>query len=277
MKETQWQREWEFSPVPIYTECATEYTLPDYLPEVRRVLSVQGKVMPEGRYVAKGQAECSGSCLFSLFYTDPVGDLASLSVLLEYQYVSSTEIGEGEEAQFFETVCLEQVSCRLVGPRKLQLRGMVVSRPKWWVSKPAQDFPEEEGSLEFLQKETPSKITFPFFGDKKSVSAALPLSGGVGMQLLSADGCVFVRELSEHQSGVNAKGEVKLEAVLVGEDGMPFSVSTKVPFEETLPKESNVHSFCIGEISSLESNIKEDEQGCQVVFEGTIRLLGYRI
>ena len=63
MKDTEWLREVELPTEPLLTECATEYTLPDYLPDMRRVVEVRGKLMPNSQYLEGNRGECTGACV----------------------------------------------------------------------------------------------------------------------------------------------------------------------------------------------------------------------
>ena len=119
-KTERWVEE-EIAFDPVYQECGTEYALPDYLPDVRRVLTVRGKLMPGGQFMGGSTAEFAGVCQFCVLYADPDGKVASLTLPVDYRY--TVNMGEvGEECKYYEDSRLENVSCRLMGPRKMQLK-----------------------------------------------------------------------------------------------------------------------------------------------------------
>ena len=272
MKETEWAREEAKVFGPIYTECVSEYTLPDYLPDIRKVLSVKGQLMPIAPFLSDEQAEWGGSCVFSVLYTSPEGKAAALSIPVEYRFALPFGDKGEEEIKFFEHSKIEQISCRLTGPRKLQAKAAVVSRPKWWQEK-EQKGARQEDNLVLLKKEWEFESTFPFHFQCKPIAATLPLTGK-DLQLLSSEGCVFIRELTKEKDKVTAKGEVRVEAILAGEDGIPFTLGTKVNFEEVLPPEVNESSLCLGQITAMEVELREEEEAAEVIFDMEICLFG---
>ena len=45
----------------IFTETSGDYILPDYLPEIRKILKVTSKVIPAGKFISGGKAEFAGT------------------------------------------------------------------------------------------------------------------------------------------------------------------------------------------------------------------------
>ena len=39
----------------VTTECTVEHTLPDYMPEIRRIRRIDARVIPSGKYVGDGE------------------------------------------------------------------------------------------------------------------------------------------------------------------------------------------------------------------------------
>lgn len=272
-KTERWVEE-EIAFDPVYQECATEYTLPDYLPDVRRVLTVRGKLMPGGQFMGGSTAEFAGVCQFSVLYADPEGKVASLTLPVDYRY--TVNMGEvGEECKYYEDSRLENASCRLMGPRKMQLKGTVVSRVTRWTESEKEALSTDGEDLKFLEKTYTARRMYPFSTEEKSLTATLPVSGGSDCALLFYDGAVFVREITRAKDGILATGEIRLEAVCAGEDGVPFSLFSKIPFEEALPEEASPESFCMGKITSLDANVSEEGDGCQLLFDIGMRLFGH--
>ena len=196
--------------------------------------------------------------MFHLLYTAPDGDVASVSIPGEYKH--TVNIGSEHEGEilFWEHSHLEQVSCRLIGPRKMLCRGMVVSKPKWWADEPQEGSTEEQEDLYFLEKECISKRALPFSTQDRSMKVSLPVEGAGDAAILSYDGAALVREICQGNQGKVAKGDLYLEAVLAGEDDIPFTLSTKSSFEEALPEGVEENIFCTAEVTSLEVGMAEE-------------------
>ena len=66
-------------------ECTADGTVPDYLPEIRRVLSVRAEAIPGGQYTGQNRAECAGSCRFAILYADPDGIISSVEAVGDFE------------------------------------------------------------------------------------------------------------------------------------------------------------------------------------------------
>ena len=274
MKDTEWLREVELPTEPLLTECATEYTLPDYLPDMRRVVEVRGKLMPNSQYLEGNRGECTGACVCSVLYCDPNGHINAFSLPLEYHYTPSVTAMDKEQIKWYEDQRLDHLTYRLMGPRKIQLKATVVSRSTFWEAEEKEALKDEEGMEIFTQPCTARRV-YPFRGEEKRMTFTLPLSAGKDIQILLTNGEVFVREWAEEKSGDLAKGEVKLEAVCVGEDGIPFTVFGKAAFEEVLPEEAYKILLCQGKLTALEANVNETEAGAEIAFDFGVALSGF--
>ena len=54
-------------------EVGGDFTLPDYLPEIRRILRAEATCAPMGEYIKDGRGEYAGSVSFTLIYQDGEG------------------------------------------------------------------------------------------------------------------------------------------------------------------------------------------------------------
>ena len=59
----------------VITELSEEFSLPDYQPEMKRLLRVRATVLPSDQYVGAGNVECSGRIDYSILYTGNDGAL----------------------------------------------------------------------------------------------------------------------------------------------------------------------------------------------------------
>ena len=106
-------------------EAGGEYTLPDYMPEVRRILRVDCDAAMTGQYDRQDKTEIGGEVRYYLIYLDGEGTLASAS--FDGTFDCSVPGGEGVRMQVNPTV--ENVSCRLGGPRRVSMKANIGLRP----------------------------------------------------------------------------------------------------------------------------------------------------
>ena len=104
--------------------------LPDYLPEIRRILRVSSRILPAGKYIGGAKAEFAGTVVHSVIYTGETGALAAANLSSDYEF----SVPLGEQAQNCDPIVyakseIDSVVCRLGGPRKLSIRTKIKASP----------------------------------------------------------------------------------------------------------------------------------------------------
>ena len=108
------------------TELSGDYTLPDYQPELRRLLYVSGRALPPAKYVGGGSVELDGVMEYQILYVGADGGLYSAPLTGEYNLRQPME--NLSEFDLNEGVCVlsscipESITARVTAPRKLTLR-----------------------------------------------------------------------------------------------------------------------------------------------------------
>lgn len=246
--ENRW--EWDVKVGDTKVEVGGEYVLPDYLPEVKRVLRVDLAVFPDGQYVRDGVAECGGRVKYYVFYSAQDGTLSCAA--LDGEYVGEVPIGDGVEV--LVNARPEGATCRPLGPRKLSLKANICLHPTAFVAEyTASNLPDEAGEVEQLIKMVPCAHTnFVKSGD---IPLAHTVHLGGACEVLAREAHVVVRNAKCEEGGVAANGEVWVSLVLCAQDGTPRSQRVKIPFEAFVPSEGAL-------------------VGCGVVLQGMVRDLG---
>ena len=120
----------------IVTELSEDFDLPDYQPEIKRLLRVQARVSSADTYIGAGNAECSGTVDYSILYSGADGTLYCASQTGEYRFAFPVELpadfdaGEGLICDVDSQA--ENVAGRVMAPRKLTLRCRLRSRAQLW-------------------------------------------------------------------------------------------------------------------------------------------------
>ena len=108
-------------------EISEEFNLPDYIPEVRKMLTVRAGVLPESKYLAdKGsgsQLDFGGTVTYLVIYTDDEGNLCSTP--LSSAYEASTQLSSHPETVLIDTV-VDNTSVRVNAMRKILNRPVVL-------------------------------------------------------------------------------------------------------------------------------------------------------
>ncbi len=257
----------------ILSETSGDFILPDYLPEMRKVLRVDTRLIPVGNYQNGDKTEFAGTAMHTLVYTDPKGEIAAVPLDSDYVYKVASPIGLANHSAIDE---VEHVLCRPQGPRKLQIktkiRSIVSSSSTASLPNPIADLPVSipPSSLEKLH------ITMPGLHLLSGSSGDLHTADSVAVDGITPDalrmlwcfGDIYLSEVRATNDGVLATGEVWVHAMATSEGATPFSISRRIPFEELIPIDgvnSAYTALARGCVLSIDNEIVEDGAGGSII------------
>ena len=227
----------------VATDLATDFALPDYLPEIKRLLRVTPAVLPESRYLGASSAEFSGAVEYLVTYAGADGNL--WSTRLRQDYAASTPVDADQLARGLDPAAdtqVDSVVSRVTGPRKLNMRARLRTHVHAWGDEPVE--PEIDGnpspaSLERLTKPCRAMRLLRAASEPIDLGDEIPLADGAGeTRVIRADGCVNVTDATVGDGTVTCRGELILQLLTcVEQDGMvsePEVTLRKLPFEEQL-------------------------------------------
>lgn len=227
----------------IATDLATDFALPDYLPEIKRLLRVTPIIIPESRYLGASSAEFNGTLEYLVTYSGADGNL--WSARLRQDYAVSTPVDADQLAHGLDPMADTQVDSivsRVTGPRKLNVRARLRTRVSAWGEVSVE--PEIEGNpspaaLERLMKPCRVMRLFHAVSEPIDLGDEIALAAGEGeTRIIRADGCVQVNDAAVGDGGVTCRGELLLQLLTCYEqDGMssqPVQTWRKIPFEEQI-------------------------------------------
>ncbi len=213
---------------PVFTEVSEEFTLPEYEPEIRRILRVSVRVLPSGRYIGAGKAEFAGAVLYSLLYQGEEGKTADLPLSSEYHFTAPLADAEKDLRVFAETEA-ENTVCRPTGPRKVSFRTRLKSRIEQWDEETFPSVESASGSPELLTVPAVScRLTRGTTGEFE-IAGEIGLGGAVP---LGCDGTLAVLSAVPGTDTVIVKGELWAR-ITAEREGRLLTFSKRFPFEET--------------------------------------------
>ncbi len=242
----------DLSPEPIVCEAQGDYTLPDYQPEIRKILHVRATALPAGRYMSAARAEFAGTVSHTILYADAEGKLAAVTLDADYEF--NTPLPEEGDYIAVSDSMAESTSCRLAGPRKLTLRTKVRSLVHLYREEditPAIRGMGSERDLTSLeiQSEKAESMT-----QTCGSSGPFTLSGsarldepGAGLEAVWAGGNLLVSECRMQEGGCLCRGHAWVRCLLRRGDEPPYAVREKLPFEQLVPLAgAGERDACIG-------------------------------
>lgn len=209
------------------TEESHDFTLPDYLPEIRKMLRVTVTVDAPESYASASEVEYAGTLTCHVLYAGADGGLWAADLPAEYGFSLPIEASErcdlsmGVDAWADPTP--ELLVTRVLSPRKLNVR----CRMKIKAHAEAYHSLEEElrgsprGRIERLVGSTDSAVVLR--GSARGIELSDELiEGGAGdtLRVISGDAHVFVTEAIPDKDRVTLRGELIVKLLTVSEGGI---------------------------------------------------------
>lgn len=225
------------------SDLASDFSLPDYQPEIKRLLRVRATVAPPDKYIGVGNAEFSGIIEYCILYAGNDGSLYCVTQSEEYRFstpvevASDFEIGDGILCDV-ETLP-DMVVGRVAAPRKLSLKCRLRSRIRLYGTRLLEESVEgiAPDSIERLRGSADCARIFVGQGEALSLGDEIICeNGGDDLRVICAEGQVFVTEAIAGSECVNCRGEVSLKILCCheGSDEIPYTILRHIPFQQSV-------------------------------------------
>lgn len=255
-----------------------EFTIPDYLPAVKKLLTTECFTSDNEPYIKESPsggllAELSGESAFRVTWIgEETGNIASAVFRCGYESSSPLGVGASNSPVCIAPTTTENVFCRATGPRKLSLRARL-SCKLTVLSTETVKVPDAlfSGKIERLNENIKTVSTLTGSSSDLFADAAFPPE----LEVLSACGNVAVsscRTVSSNEAGV--EGNIIISAVCK-EDGKLCGREISVPFSETVSLSGDVtadpcHLSARGSVSSVTLNNDDSGYAVEAVFSVSV-------
>ncbi|MBQ7383258.1 MAG: DUF3794 domain-containing protein [Clostridia bacterium] len=259
----------------IATEVSNDYVLPDYQPEIRRVLRVSAAPLPPAKYIGGGKAEFNGTLDYQLLYIGSDGELYSAPLSAEYAFSAplelSSEFDLNEGVLLLADIRDEGITARVGAPRKLNIKCRLSARVKAYGMMICEERISGEVnplSIERLDGEFPSLMMLSGMGETAELSDEIAL-GADDTRVVSAYADAVVTDVSAADGYADCRGELRL-SLLTCRDGSPASaevISRSVPFNEQIEIEDiTPEATCRGSayVSDMTVSVEEGKILCSM-------------
>ncbi len=259
------------------TELSGDFSLPDYQPEIKRLLRVRATVSPPDKYIGAGNADFSGMIDYCILYAGNDGSLYCVTQSEEYQFstpvemTSDLDMGEGLVCDV-QTIP-DMVVGRVAAPRKLSVKCRLRSRVRLYGTR----LPEE--SISGADPDTVERLCGNAESARIFVGQGEPLqlgdeiiceSSDDDLRVICAEGQVFVTEAVAGSGCVNCRGEVALKLLCCHEgsnDVMPKTFLRRIPFNQAVPTdgaEVNCDACAHGVCSDISVTVEDGRILCDL-------------
>ncbi len=234
-------------------DISEDISLPDYQPEIKRLLRVTATVQPPTRYIGGGSIEFSGNVDFSILYAGEDNALYCFPASGEYTIRTAAD-GEAAQAYLsdqalcaYATIEPDLVSGRVGGPRKLSVRCRMRARVRAWGSTCAEEawksstsgeaqrlFREQQGIRTLCGTSRPVALRDEILPDRLSTDST---------RIVTAEATVLPEEITTATDRVSCRGQLCLKLLLQeddpqgaeGGDSLPITLWRKIPYQAEIP------------------------------------------
>ena len=259
MNQTIYVKRFDTSAVCDVTE---DFVLPDYIPEVRRVIGVRTTVSADGKYLSGDELETDGGVTYNVMYVGGDGAICMTSQTSSYtgHVPLKAEDDRFTPQDIVLTCTAENVSCRVTAPRKITLSSKV--RMKILSQKPADVTMKTEGKYP-VRRKTETKKCGVLSEYRQTGECSGEIREREGMRMICAGGELCLSDVRVTGGVVGIKGDAYVTAVLLSPEGGYVTAKSRVPVEEEITlaepvREGSCHAAAFGEVVLLEMQAAED-------------------
>lgn len=225
-------------------ELNSDFTLPDYQPEIRRLLSTRAIILPHSEYIGNGNAEISGEINYKITYLGADNELYSVTLSDKYKCNAPLNFNShsvnNDDTLIIPSCKTESVSARVLGPRKLNVRSKLDCQILAF--SPSIYTPNLVGAHNKSSIE--NKISHTnCINIKKSANESLILNDFVSfdtqtdnIRIIDCSASVTFSECLALSDKISAKGDATLKILYCndGESAHPICITKKIPFSHEL-------------------------------------------
>ncbi len=254
----------------VYADTHAEYVLPDYLGEIRKILATGAEIKPAAKYSSDGVTETSGIVVYDVLYTDAEGNLSAATFTSDYDLALPRSLEGGDSLHLDSRIA--SFAVRPAGPRKLSAKATVAAQET--VSHTENASPEGSAFAGEREPELSGKeIRLISASESESAERELAeciirLDGQIAdeVSVISSRAEAECESVSISGGEATVKGSITVYAIIKSESDVPYSVTHRIPFTETVEYQDAVgEPFPLATVSSLTTTVSADEEGCEVV------------
>ncbi len=254
-------------------EVGCEVTLPDYQPEIKRLLWVNATPSAPESYIGGGTMELSGRVEYRILYAGHDGALYSYCHTEDYRYALPADPGSNCDPSGgivgYAELTPESMSGRVSGPRRINLRCRLFTDAALYGMEERVELPADD-TVQRLIGSIPAAHLFFGVAEPVSLGEEIPLESGDGdLRVISCDGRVFLSDAEAGSGVVICRGEValKLLALREGREEPPFHMHRRIPFRQEVAVEGaevNCTASAWGTVENLRVSVEEGRLQCDM-------------
>ena len=257
------------------TEVSSDFSLPDYKSEMRKLLSTKVKLMPPKKYVGNGAATVEGELIYKILYVGADGSPYCATLSDKYRFDADLDFNEhslNSDEVFFDCFCeCESVSTHVLGPRKINLKSKLSC--KVLALSPAIYSPELVGehdgaTVENRVLECSSILLKSCESEPISLSDLISIDPQIdNIRIIETSTRVMVSECAPSTNALHVRGEVYAKILYCNDAQSDEALCffRKLPFSTSIPCEGVGNSFeCCAYGTVTDESFRIEENGISI-------------
>ncbi len=253
-------------------ELNTELSMPDYQPEVRRLLRVCISLTPPEPYFDGSRVGMSGEAIYNILYAAEDGGLYSLEARENYELNEALRGYDSTQGlNLVGDVIPESIVSRVTAPRKLSIRCRLRGRIRGFSGRELSEsvtYIDDPSSIRRLEGSAEYAQILPTVLLRTELTDNISLSGqSEDARIVWHNAAVEVEDVESRDGEALVKGAVRLTllSALEDSDGAPVRSEHRLPFAEIVEVEgltSDGKCTAWGCCSSALLEVEGDSIGC---------------
>lgn len=247
-------------------DVSEDFSLPDYQPEMRRVIGVFASPTIDGKYLSGDELEADGGITYTVLYMDGGGQLAQTSQTSSYtgHIPLKTENDLYGVGDIVLSALAENVTCRVTAPRRFSLSSRIKMNV---ISQKSADCELKlggEGNCG-VRRKCETHRTACLAEVRKSCEAAGTIREQAGSKVIMAQGDVALSDVRINPSDkteAGVKGDAYITLLIETPDGDFVTARGRAPVDEKIPLPENtaesMKASAFGSVAMTEIEVNED-------------------
>lgn len=231
----------------VQKEVVSELSLPDYLPDISRLLRTGADVGSKNGYVSDRSIEYDGEINYTVIYATSDGRIKSVPLSAEFE--GTLPMGETEgDAAVNLTVKTESVSCRLQNPRRLTVRTKICVGADVYTNESVEPTvtgklsPDDEGRImrRTLDAETMCRVAARDENVPISEDIELDAQSPSISEIISVTLTPYISEVKAEAGALSYKGDICAEVLYLSSSDDAQSQAEYFTFRRSIPISGDV-------------------------------------
>lgn len=256
----------------ITTSCegGGEYTMPDYYPAIKKVISYSASAVPDTKFLSGNTLEYGGTLIFTVLYVGEDGTLVSLPYTCEYGGSQQLPSEVRGTAEIDVDARAEDVQCRVLAPRKVSLRGRIKTRLSAYHKASCRLYMTDggDGEISPMERATVQTLTHSIptmvCGRGSTTGTVVgEIREKMGAKPISCSCTINVTEARCQKNSITVRGEASVRCMVFTSEGIYAPSRARFPFEEVIGAEGCTEGdMCRAWGRAASVSAAEGEDGC---------------